>query len=979
MSEVGRERWEQVEQLFQAALELEGDARERLLRERCGGDATLRREVLELLDAADGADSYFADLAPRAGAMFSLPDLFADLTSVRCGAYRLLRRLGQGGMAAVYLAERADGEFRMQAAVKLLPPLIGSPAMHSRFLVERQILASLDHPGIARLLDGGVTESGIPYFVMEYVEGEPIDHYCDARRLDLRGRLALFRQVCEAVRFAHERSVVHRDLKPSNILVTADGRVKLLDFGIAKVVEDGFAAESTLTQWGGSPLTPAYASPEQVSGEPVGFASDVYQLGVLLYHLLTGRSPYPVSSRTPAELKRVILEYEPPAPSRLVLGEPDPRATSSSPDAAGHARLRGSTPGALGARLRGGMDAVVGKALCKQPGQRYASVAALCDDVERWLGGRPVSARGERRWNRVRGIRVSRTRLAAGAAWSMLLAVLLAWSLTAEGRPGAAGGWLPGPFASQPAVPDAKADGASARTLVAHRFFEEGLRAYYQGRPSLAYPLFQAAVREDSTSAMTMLYLGHSAREAAERYTRIEQARRLAQDAPERERLRITARWADLNSDPSLRAVADSLVALWPDELDGHYLLGVARLREGDFAGAVPHFEHVVARDSGRFDQPGVRCRGCDALESLVDAYTLADSLDAAERAARRWIRLQPTSARPWERLAWVLWRQDRGAESLAARREAGKRRSADARDQVYPAVVAVREGRFASADALLADRVRYGTPRVQREALWWQTLSLRYQGRLEEALQSARRYRASFGDADTNGIAYWQSIAPEAQVLFEMGRFQQSARLLESAANRTFADFSPTRAARQRLWILTHAATARHAAGDTAGVRDLADTIRHLGERSGYGRDRRLHHYARGLLLASQGDSDAAMAAYRAAIYSPTGDFARPKLELARMLTVHGRADEAVAVLQPALRGPVAGGGHSATRTELHRLLGKAWQAAGRPDSAAAHFERVLRAWQHADPALHARRDGVAARRGALEARRAHATRSPM
>ncbi|MFW6078844.1 MAG: serine/threonine-protein kinase, partial [Gemmatimonadota bacterium] len=333
------DRWQRVRDLFHAALDVAEDERDAFLRDRADGDDDLLAEVVALLDAAPHAERFLARLADRTGAPFLDEVIPEDGTATgvegardelrdetgggsplegrRVGRYRLVRRIGRGGMGAVYLAERDDGQFRKRVALKLLPLGMHTGAARRRFIAERQILARLEHPGIARLIDGGILNDGTPYLVMEYVRGRPIDAWCEERGLPLDDRIELFLQVCDAVDYAHRNLVVHRDLKPSNILVTDDGRVKLLDFGIAKVVEAG-DEPGAATSLVGTPMTPNYASPEQIRGEPVTTSSDVYALGVLLYRLLVGRPPYELRSRSPADIEAVVCERDPVPPSRAV-------------------------------------------------------------------------------------------------------------------------------------------------------------------------------------------------------------------------------------------------------------------------------------------------------------------------------------------------------------------------------------------------------------------------------------------------------------------------------------------------------------------------------------------------------------------------------------------------------------------------------------------------------------------------------------
>jgi eukaryotic-like serine/threonine-protein kinase len=336
------ERWQTVREIFRGALELEPTARPPYLDRACGGDRELCAEVESLL-AAHGEAGEF--LEPRSavgepGRTAPGPEPAEDAEGRRVGAWELSRRIGSGGMGTVYLAERADAAFDKQVAVKLLRRGADSDEIVRRFRVERQILAALDHPNIARLLDGGSTEDGLPYLVMEYVDGQPIDRYCDVHELSVEARVALFRKVCEAVGFAHRNLVVHRDLKPSNILVGDDGEPKLLDFGIAKIVDPAAdVRDPTLTAL--RPMTPGFASPEQLLGRPVTTASDVFSLGVLLYLLLTGRQPFGVRGGSPIEALWAVREAAAKAPSVAVSEEPEARPPATAAGKADRRRRRG--------------------------------------------------------------------------------------------------------------------------------------------------------------------------------------------------------------------------------------------------------------------------------------------------------------------------------------------------------------------------------------------------------------------------------------------------------------------------------------------------------------------------------------------------------------------------------------------------------------------------------------------------------------
>jgi len=343
-----------------------------------------------LLAAGEREDAFLAEPAAEfiAPLVTQLPPVAPTL--VRVGPYRLERELGRGGMGIVYLAERDDGQFRQRVALKLVRRgLEVDDRLVRRFREERRILASLEHPHIARLVDGGLTDDGLPWFAMEFVEGEPIDRYCDARQLAIEDRLALFATVCDVVQAAHQQRVVHRDLKPSNVLVTADGQPKLLDFGIAKLLERDGDGPTTVTGSGERLLTPEHASPEQIRGEPVTEAGDVYSLGVLLYELLTGRRPFRCTGRSAAEIGRMVLEDEPPRPSAAV-ARPAESGTRVPVDIA---TARATSLVRLQRRLRGDLDAIVLKAMRKEPESRYAAAAELADDVRRHLSARPVVAR----------------------------------------------------------------------------------------------------------------------------------------------------------------------------------------------------------------------------------------------------------------------------------------------------------------------------------------------------------------------------------------------------------------------------------------------------------------------------------------------------------------------------------------------------------------------------------------------------------
>ncbi|MEM9664935.1 MAG: protein kinase [Bacteroidota bacterium] len=391
-------RWLQVEPILDEALDLPREVQAAFLDERCGHDPVLRREVAELLAACqDSEEEMVSPLAHTDLLRRLFDEAPAEMlpAGTRLGPYRVLHEIGEGGMGRVYLAERADGAYDKQVAIKVIKRGMDTDAVVRRFRHERQILAHLDHPHIARLLDGGVSADGLPFFVMEHVDGERMDRYCDRQRLSVEARLRLFLVVCEAVRYAHRNLVVHRDLKPANVLV-AEGpggqpTVKLLDFGIAKLVGPQADGETMmLTAATDRRMTLAYAAPEQVLGQPITTATDVYALGIILYELLSGRRPYHVDTVRPSEVEAVICDRLPERPSAQVRRAPTHPLEDTTQVVS---EQRGTEPRLLHQRLSGDLDAIVMTALRKEPGARYASAADLMADVQRHLDGLPVTAR----------------------------------------------------------------------------------------------------------------------------------------------------------------------------------------------------------------------------------------------------------------------------------------------------------------------------------------------------------------------------------------------------------------------------------------------------------------------------------------------------------------------------------------------------------------------------------------------------------
>ncbi len=410
------ERWQQVMEVFDAVMALDPTQRSSHLEKACAADPELRHEVDTLLFSHQQAGTEFLN-APAAN--FSTggahPSISVARVGHRIGAYQVVAEIGHGGMGEVYRAVRADGQYEKQVAIKMVLVGYDSSYVLERFRTERQILASLDHPNIARLLDGGTTEQGVPYLVMELIDGIPIDKYCDAHQLTISERLQLFRQVCGAVQYAHQHLVIHRDIKPGNILVTQEGAPKLLDFGIAKIVSPTIEAGTTL----GRAMTPEYASPEQIRNEPITTATDVYSLGVVLYELLTGRYPYQADTNTPHELARAICEEAPARPSTAILRHDSGK--TETPEQV--SSKREGSPARLRRRLAGDLDNIVLRALHKEPQRRYTSAERFADDLRRHLEGLPVTARQDS-WSYRAGKFARRHRVGVAATALVLLALL---------------------------------------------------------------------------------------------------------------------------------------------------------------------------------------------------------------------------------------------------------------------------------------------------------------------------------------------------------------------------------------------------------------------------------------------------------------------------------------------------------------------------------------------------------------------------
>ncbi len=414
---------DKLEKLFRAAQMHPKAEREEFVIAACEGDETLRRELLSLLNSHDEADNDFFLKDPYPFSTNRQEKTDSDRTGERVGPYVVMKLLGRGGMGDVFLASQEE-PFRRLVALKIIRRGMDSDEVVQRFEMERQILAALDHPNIGRLLDGGVTSDGLPYFALEYIDGIPITQYCDKHRLSINERVELFRTVCLAVHYAHQNLVIHRDLKPSNILVSPERQVKLLDFGIAKLVNPSLSSVSApVTRHMQRPMTPEYASPEQVSGDSLTTSSDVYSLGVILYELLAGRSPYQIAGKSTLEIARVVCEEVPVKPSTSVAHK---TGIENNPGIDEISLFRNSSSDKLARTLRGDLDNIVMMALRKEPARRYASAGQLAADLSNYLADLPVIAHHDTRLYRVKKF-IKRRRIET-AAVSFAMVVLLGFS-----------------------------------------------------------------------------------------------------------------------------------------------------------------------------------------------------------------------------------------------------------------------------------------------------------------------------------------------------------------------------------------------------------------------------------------------------------------------------------------------------------------------------------------------------------------------
>ncbi|MGH7468230.1 MAG: BTAD domain-containing putative transcriptional regulator [Longimicrobiales bacterium] len=500
----------------------------------------------------------------------------------------------------------------------------------------------------------------------------------------------------------------------------------------------------------------------------------------------------------------------------------------------------------------------------------------------------------------------------------------------------------------------------STRSLAARRLYEEGLRAYYRSNLTGANALFAAALSEDSTFAMAALYAGGSRAYDDSARAYYAQAIRFSERAPERDRLliKLSTNYGDHRV---ALATAETLATRFPSVPGGHLALANLNYPTGNFLRVIPLARRVLVTDSLSLMGNAPMCRACEAYSLIVDAYLGADSLQAAERTAREWLRRQPSSSQAWSALSAILTIGGQPGPARAAFHEAEKRQPNPMAPYIL-AQMAIQVDDFAEADRLLRARLQFDAR--DPDALWYLVISLRHQGRIREALALAERVRESAASSD------FKYKIPKALILFELGRYREAAAQFDSVAH--FDAPSGPMAnrglnARHVSWNHTHTATALAAAGDTTALHSLTDSIAAIAHFSSYGRDWRLPDHLRGLAWLPRGQPERAVQSFRAAIYSPTVGYTRTNLELARALLALNRPGEAVSILQPALRGPIEASNYYVTRTELHELLARSFERAQQPDSAAVHYRRVIAAWSQGDPLFRARADSARQRLRAI------------
>ncbi len=835
---LGPERWRVLSPHLDHVLDLDPDERQPWLSSLREKDPALADDLEALVQRHDAIGEDFLAAGPDA------PCPVSSLTGQAAGAYVLRSQLGQGGMGSVWLAERSDGRFQGTAAVKVLNAALAGRPGEARFRREASILARLHHPHIAQLVDAGVSPQGQPFLVLERVDGERIDRYCDARSLPVEARIRLFLDVLSAVAHAHVNLIVHRDIKPSNVMVAADGQVKLLDFGVAKLLEGDETGEVTvLTREGESALTPGYAAPEQLTGGDVTTATDVYALGVLLYLLLTGHHPARPQFSSPAELIRAIVDTE---PTRLSDGVD--REDGSEPSPLERAARRGSTPRKLRGTLRGDLENIVGKALKKRSSERYASADAMADDLRRYLDHQPVRARADSLAYRARKF-AARNRVLLGAA--ALAVVALAASATVAV-------WQARTAARQ-------RDRALVRLQRAEAADDLTGFLLKEATPSGGRPLTNAEILARGEALIERRYARdpalrvHMLLTLADRYYQNDQfdrwrstldrafsASRGLDDVALRSRAGCA--WACALADekrfdeafPLLDAALADLAPLPETAADEAYCRvyeATIANRKADHRRSVPAAERAVALEEGRRGPPG---RGFEALFVLATSYHFAGRSAAADRVFRRLESVLESQGLEQTRDAavvfnnWSRMLQGKGhyLEALPIAERAV--RVARERDTDRGASIAQLQnlggtlcmvGRCAEAVPLLEESVAKaragGSSRWVISSLQYLARAYRALGRFDEAaraLQEAEdalkapptdHITAGGLDVDASLLALARGDAPKAIALAERALSRQAqqpmlynallGRLALAEAQNANRDFPAARAAAQR------------------------------------------------------------------------------------------------------------------------------------------------------------------------------------
>ncbi len=773
---VSSQQWALLQRIFDQALEVPEDTRDSFIDTACQGDQILRKQVDALIRAAEADEELVGDLI-RTAADQVLEK--SPKTRKQIGAFKIVDVIGTGGMGVVYLGQRSDREFDQQVAIKILHDELGSDEALLRFRTERQILADLNHPNIARLLDGGQTEDGLPYLVMEYIDGVPLVEYCDQRRLGIDERLDLFKQVCAAVAVAHRSLVVHRDLKPGNILVDSEGTPKLLDFGIAKVLSNRFQpTDLAKTQLGERLLTPDYASPEQVQGLPITTSSDIYSLGVLLYQLLCGTRPFRLVDKTPAEMEKIILNDVPLPPSQAI-GTVLKRSEGARAIAADR---RGLTADALQKKLAGELDYIVLMALKKEPQRRYVSASQLASDLTRYQQGLPIAAVKDTRRYHARKF-FQRNRIPVTAA-AVLLVSLLGFSIMSYQQARAIAveksvsensldfltevfrASTPGELQKEVVTAMDILDVGAAR-VETQLNDQPAPRATLQRIIGLAYASNQNAEKafehlESSLETRTELYgIDHPfsadvLQNLGDLYLaqgNVEKARPLFEQALAVYRNSVSRRYFRGNNIKRQGAIQNAL----GDLAAAHRLMGEFEIAEGYFREAIEIAKGLEGSEQHVNEEPGLMERLSNLLQERGRYAEADEMLEAAMVIARR--RFGDDSlmmARLVESLAMSQHAQDNLIDA----------------EELYRKAMSIREGKLApSAPVVLASKRTLGRllrDRQQPE----EALVL-----LEEVVEQNRKY---FGDPLP--FSSGTDLVELSRVLINLGQFEEAESLLDEA-----------------------------------------------------------------------------------------------------------------------------------------------------------------------------------------------------